>query len=92
MQFLVSRVVGQPYHGAVVHPSATFLTLTRKCVHVYEGCNGTSSANPSVAFTVQDMLHFMCWKVLDHSSYSLDLCDFIMYALLVKVLKGSIFG
>jgi len=67
-------------------------TITRLCLHAYEGCNGASSPNPSVAFTVQDMLHFMCWKVLDHPLYTLDLCDFIVCASLVKVLKDSLFG
>jgi len=67
-------------------------TITRLCLHAYEGCNGTSSANPSVAFTFQDMLHYMCWKVLDRYLCTLNLCDFIVNAPLVKVLRDSMFG
>lgn len=55
-------------------------TIMRLCLHAYEGCDGTASANPSAAITVQEMLNFVCWKVLDHSVYTLDLCDFIVYA------------
>ena len=35
MWFLVSRGDGQPYHGAALHPSGTFVppSRTRKCLH-----------------------------------------------------------
>jgi hypothetical protein len=31
------------------------------------------TSHPHLACTVNDMLHFMRWKVLDHPTYSLDL-------------------
>jgi hypothetical protein len=39
------------------------------------------NTHPHKASTVQDMTHYMPWKVLDHPPYSLDLslCDFHVY-------------
>lgn len=47
--------------------------------------------NSHVAYTVQDILHPVHWKVLDHPPYSLEMspCDFSVVILLRKVLNGS---
>jgi hypothetical protein len=47
-----------------------------------------------VACTVQETLCSMHWKVLDHTTYSLNLspCDFHVFSSLKKALKGCRFG
>jgi hypothetical protein len=72
-------------------PSCTDITISgillnlhsaikRKCLSMLMRSVTVLHGNPSphLAHTVQDTLHFMCWKVLDHSSYNLHLspCDF----------------
>jgi hypothetical protein len=52
-----------------------------------------NNAHPNVAHTVQDTLHSMLWKVLDHPSYSPDVssCDFHVFGSLKKVFSGHRF-
>jgi hypothetical protein len=51
------------------------------------------NASPHVACTVQNMLHSMCTKLLDHTLFSLDLSprDFHVFSPLKKVLKCHTF-
>ena len=60
--------------------------------HDHDVCRHDADyVNPQVAYTVQDILHPVHWKVLDHPPYSLELSpwDLSVFVLLRKVLNGS---
>jgi hypothetical protein len=78
----------QHYCGILWDLQTTISMLTRDLIMLH------GSACPYVAHTVQDILHSMCWKVLDHPPYNPDLSRVTSMCLapLKKVLMGHVFG
>jgi hypothetical protein len=85
------------HSGTLTSPlkhNATAVSRTHSSMFMRDVIELHTSACSHVVCIVQDTLCFVCWKVLDHPTYSLDMlqCDFHVFNPFKKALKGCRLG
>jgi hypothetical protein len=77
----VRNLISPPVHSVIVETSEAIVHRHQELVspHALKGSHDVVCSH--VAYAVQDMLHSITWKMLDHPPHSLDLslCDFHMF-------------